>query len=122
MKNLKMSIAAMLLLAVSFTNAQEKEKMNHDHGDMKMDHNKMMNKNSDAKAEAILSDYFNLKDALVADDTKKAAQAGTKLVASLKAFDMGSYTKGYLLNSFLNFSTFKHFASVIRVPNFVTCT
>ena len=27
MKNLKMSIAAMLLLAVSFTNAQEKEKM-----------------------------------------------------------------------------------------------
>ena len=28
MKNLKMSIAVMLLLAVSFTNAQEKEKMN----------------------------------------------------------------------------------------------
>ena len=93
MKNLKISIAAMLLLAVSFTNAQEKEKMNNDHGDMKMDHSKMMNKNSDAKAEAILSDYFNLKDALVADDTKKAAQAGTKLVATLKAFDMGSYTK-----------------------------
>ena len=93
MKNLQMSIAAMLLLAVSFTNAQEKEKMNHDHGDMKMDYNKMMNKNSDAKAEAILSDYFNLKDALVADDTKKAAQAGTKLVATLKAFDMSSYTK-----------------------------
>ncbi len=93
MKNLKMSIAAMLLLAVSFTNAQEKEKMNHDHGDMKMDHSKMMNKNSDAKAEAILSDYFNLKDALVADDTKKAAQAGTKLVATLKAFDTDSYSK-----------------------------
>ena len=82
----------MLLLAVSFTNAQEKEKMNHDHGDMKMDHSKMMNKNSDAKAEAILSDYFNLKDALVGDDTKKAAQEGTKLVASFKAFDMSSYT------------------------------
>ncbi|MGI9527618.1 MAG: DUF3347 domain-containing protein [Weeksellaceae bacterium] len=93
MKNLKMSIAAMLLLAVSFTNAQEKEKMNHDHGDMKMDHSKMMNKNSDAKAEAILSDYFNLKNALVADDTKKAAQAGSKLVVSLKAFDTDSYSK-----------------------------
>ena len=93
MKNLKMSIAAMLLLAVSFTNAQEKEKMDHDHSTMKMDHSKMMNKNSDAKAEAILSDYFNLKDALVGDDTKKAARAGTQLVASLKAFDMGSYTK-----------------------------
>ena len=84
MKNLKMSIAAMLLLAVSFTNAQEKEKMNHDHS-------KMMNKNSDANAEAILTDYFSLKDALVGDDTKKAAQVGTKLVASLKAFDMSSY-------------------------------
>jgi hypothetical protein len=93
MKNLKMSITAMLLLVVSFTNAQEKEKMNHDHGDMKMDHSKMMNKNSDAKAEAILSDYFNLKDALVGDDTKKAAQEGSKLVASLKAFDASSYSK-----------------------------
>jgi hypothetical protein len=29
MKNLKMSIAAMLLLAVSFTNAQEKETANN---------------------------------------------------------------------------------------------
>ena len=92
MKNLKMSIAAMLLLAVSFTNAQEKEKMNHDHSTMKMDHSKMMNMNNDAKAEAILNDYFNLKDALVGDDTKKAAQEGAKLAASLKAFDASSYT------------------------------
>ena len=87
MKNLKMSIAAMLLLAVSFTNAQEKGKMNHDHGDMKM------NKMQDAKAEAVLADYFMLKDALVGDDTKKASQSGTTLVASLKAFDISSYTK-----------------------------
>ena len=90
MKKLKMSIATMLLLAVSFINAQEKEKMKMDH---KMDHGKMMNMNSDPKAEAILNDYFSLKNALVADDTKKAAQEGTKLVASLKAFDTSSYTK-----------------------------
>ncbi|WP_025663205.1 DUF3347 domain-containing protein [Aquimarina megaterium] len=87
MKNLKMSIAAMLLLTVSFTNAQEKEKMNHNHN-----HDKMMNMKSDAKSEAILSDYFNLKDALVTDDSKKAAEAGTKLAASLKAFDKSNYT------------------------------
>ncbi len=93
MKNLKMSIAAMLLLAVSFTNAQEKKKMNHNHGDMKMDHSKMSTMKSDAKTEAILSDYFNLKNALVADDTKKAAQAGSKLVVSLKAFDTDGYSK-----------------------------
>lgn len=88
-----MSIATMLLLVISFTNAQEKEKMNHDHGDMKMDQSKMMNKNSDVRTEAILNDYFNLKDALVEDDAKKAAQTGVKLVASLKAFDLTSYNK-----------------------------
>ncbi|SRX55060.1 hypothetical protein AEQU1_02081 [Aequorivita sp. CIP111184] len=66
-----MSIAAMLLLVVSFTNAQS----------------------SDVKAEAILSDYFSLKDALIGDDTKKSAQEGSKLVASLKAFDASSYSK-----------------------------
>lgn len=93
MNNLKMSIAAMLVLTVSFTNAQEKEKMNHEHGEMKMDHSKMTNMKSDAKAEAILSDYFNLKDALVADDTEKAAQTGSQLVAALKAFDTSSYSK-----------------------------
>ncbi|WGF92395.1 DUF3347 domain-containing protein [Aequorivita marisscotiae] len=93
MKNLRMSIAAVLLLAVSFTNAQEKKKMNHDHEDMKMDHSKMTTMKNDAKTETILSDYFNLKNALVADDTKKAAQAGSKLVVSLKAFDTDSYSK-----------------------------
>ena len=94
MKNLKMGIAAMLLLTVFFTNAQEKEKMNMDHGKMNMDGMKMnMDKMQDAKAEAILADYFSLKDALVGDDTKKAAQSGTKLVASLKSFDKSSYNK-----------------------------
>lgn len=94
MKNLKISIAAMLLFAVSFTNAQEKEKMNHEHGDMKMDHSKMTKMKSDAKAEAILADYFILKDALVSDNAKMAAKAGSKLEASLKAFDKSSYTVG----------------------------
>ncbi|WP_338359244.1 DUF3347 domain-containing protein, partial [Yeosuana marina] len=93
MNNLKMSIAATLLLTLSFTNAQEKENMHMNHGGMKMDGMKMnMDKMQDAKAEAILSDYFNLKDALVADDTKKAAQNGAKLAASLKAFDKSNYT------------------------------
>jgi DUF438 domain-containing protein len=93
MKNLKMSIAAMLLLTLSFTNAQEKEKMNHNHGDMKMDHSSMKMDKMNPAAEAVLADYFMLKDALVGDDTKKAAQAGTKLMASLKTFDTKSYTK-----------------------------
>ena len=94
MKNLKIRIAAMVLLTVSFANAQEKEKMNHDHGNMKMDHSTMkMDKMNNTKADAVLADYFILKDALVGDDSKKAAQAGSKLMVSLKAFDVTSYNK-----------------------------
>ena len=93
MKKLKMSIAAMLLLAVSFTNAQEKEKMDHDHGNMKMDHGDMkMDHMNNAKAEAVLNDYLTLKDALVKDDSKTAALAGSKLEATLKAFDKSGFT------------------------------
>jgi glucan-binding YG repeat protein len=90
MKNLKMSIAVMLLLVVSVANAQEKHKMDHSNmnmGNMKMD------KMKDAKAEVILTSYFILKDALVADDSKKAAQAALRLEASLKTFDKSGYTK-----------------------------
>ena len=85
-----MSMIALLLMTVSFANAQEKGKI--DHSKMNMDGMKM-DKMNDAKAEAVLADYFMLKDALVGDDTKKAAQAGTKLMASLKAFNTKSYTK-----------------------------
>jgi hypothetical protein len=96
MKRLKMSIAAILLLAVTYVNAQA----GHNHntmemgdmkmGDMKMNHSEMTMK-SDAKAEAILWDYFNLKDALVNDDSKEAAEAGSKLLVSLKAFNRKTY-------------------------------
>jgi hypothetical protein len=85
MKNLKINIVTMLLLVVFIANAQEKEKMNHNHGNM--------DKMQAAKAEVLLNDYFMLKDALVGDDTKKAALAGTKLKASLKAFDLMAYNK-----------------------------
>ena len=85
-----MSIAIMLLLTVSFTNAQEKHKMVHSKKNMD---NMKMGKIKDAKAEVILADYFMLKDALVTDNSKKAAQAGLKLEVSLKKFIKSSYTK-----------------------------
>ena len=53
-----------------------------------------MNEGQDAKAEVILKDYFNLKDALVADDSKKAQTLGSTLVASLKDFNIAAYTEG----------------------------
>ena len=92
MKKLKMNIAAILLLAVTYVNAQN----GHNHSSMKMGDYKEMNHSkmtikSDAKAEAILWDYFNLKDALVNDDSTEASQAGSKLIKSLKAFNRKTY-------------------------------
>ncbi|MBJ7881643.1 DUF3347 domain-containing protein [Gelidibacter salicanalis] len=46
----------------------------------------------DAKAEDILKDYFNLKDALVGDDNDKAKALGITLTNSLKAFEVSNYT------------------------------
>lgn len=96
MKNLKVSIATVMLFAISFANAQQKSKMDmkmdHSKMDMKMSNGKMMSMKSDAKAEAILGDYFNLKDALVGDDSKKAGTAGAKLAVSLKSFSASKYS------------------------------
>ena len=41
-----------------------------------------MSDNQDAKAEAILKDYFNLKDALVGDDNDKAKELGATLAST----------------------------------------
>ncbi|TXE07387.1 DUF3347 domain-containing protein [Gelidibacter salicanalis] len=46
----------------------------------------------DAKAEVILKDYFNLKDALVGDDGEKAKEFGATLTNSLKAFEVSNYS------------------------------
>lgn len=46
----------------------------------------------DAKAEAILKDYFNLKDALVGDDNDKAKELGATLASTLGSFDASSYS------------------------------
>lgn len=42
-------------------------------------------------AEAVLKDYFNLKDALVNDDNAKAKELGNALNQSLKSFDGSNY-------------------------------
>ena len=63
-------------------------------GDTDVNKDMATNEGQDAKAEIILKDYFNLKDALVADDSDKAHTLGTTLVASLKDFDSAAYSKG----------------------------
>ena len=59
-------------------------KMNHDGEDMEM----AMNGDS----QAVLNDYFNLKDALVADDNTKAKELGAILAVSLGKLDISEYT------------------------------
>ena len=55
--------------------------------------NMAMKEGQDAKAEVILKDYFNLKNALVGDDNEKSKNLGMVLTKSLKSFNALSYTE-----------------------------
>jgi homoserine dehydrogenase len=52
----------------------------------------MANNNQDAKAEIIIQDYFELKNALVATNKDNTAKAGKKLESRLNYFNVSSYT------------------------------
>tara|TARA_R110000765_G_scaffold9911_2_gene30810 strand:+ start:2010 stop:2618 length:609 start_codon:yes stop_codon:yes gene_type:complete len=100
-------ILAIVLMALTVTSCKDAKKDQDNEGDNsseKMEQDAMMDNKSDVsekmtsngsdmKAEIILSDYFELKDALVADDTKKAAESGSKLVVAFKEFDMSVYSE-----------------------------
>ena len=111
MKTLKrtIGIAILALVTVAFMSCKDGNK-EHDNSDghhedansamsREMPHEEgkdtnqdmAINDNQDAKAEAILNDYFNLKDALVNDDNSKAKELGNTLTNSLKAFDTSKY-------------------------------
>jgi hypothetical protein len=67
----------------------------HDNSDGHHDNDKKeieMNSNQDGNAEMILKDYFNLKDALVADDEAKAKELGATLGKSLGNLDVSKYS------------------------------
>jgi hypothetical protein len=89
MKNLKMSIAAMLLLTVSFSNAQEKETMNHNHsnmnmGGMSMNDTQMGLKFNDENIADAYGNYILIKTALVSSNRYEAEKGAALLVKSLK--------------------------------------
>jgi hypothetical protein len=118
MKNLKikttiLSMALFSLTAVSCKDSkQEPDNLNEQHKEMTSEenHSEMNHDNSDGhhdgdknemaitngqdvKAEAILKDYFNLKDALVSDDNDKAKSLGMTLTKSLKSLDASGYSE-----------------------------
>lgn len=92
-----MALAATMILTVSCKDANKEEAAapmsNEMHQESMDDKDDMaMSDNQDAKAEAILNDYFNLKDALVGDDNGKAKELGNTLAQSLKSFDVSNYS------------------------------
>lgn len=103
MKTIKRSlgtvaIAAVMMVSMSCKEAAKtetvapmSETMNHEKMDDTMD--LAMNDAQDATAEAILKDYFNLKDALVGDNNEKAKELGAVLVKSLGSLDNSKYAE-----------------------------
>lgn len=92
-----MALAATMILTASCKDGNKEEAAapmsNEMHQESMDDMDDMaMSDNQDAKAEAILNDYFNLKDALVNDDNGKAKELGNTLAKSLKAFDASNYS------------------------------
>jgi hypothetical protein len=89
MKNLKMSIAAMLLMAVSLGFSQETAKMDHDHSKMDMSEMNMHDMQmapqfNDADLAKAYSHYEHIKIALVGSNTKDVKLGATMLMVSLK--------------------------------------
>ena len=72
---------------------EDHSKMNHDNSDGHHDgEKKEMAMSGDGNPQAVLNDYFNLKDALVADDNAKAKELGAILATSLGKLDISKYT------------------------------
>ena len=70
---------------------EDHSKMNHDNSDGQHDGDKKeMAMSGNGNSQAILNDYFNLKDALVADDNAKAKELGATLATTLGKLDVSS--------------------------------
>ena len=92
------ALAATIILTLSCKDATKNEASATTSNEMhqeKMDGSKdmAMNNTQDATAEAVLKDYFNLKDALVGDNNAKAKTLGGELAKSLSSFDMSAYSE-----------------------------
>lgn len=101
MKTLKATLVANAMIVIVFTSISCKDgnknepampMSNEMHQEDVNNSNRAMSGTQNEKAEAILNDYFNLKDALVNDDNSKAKELGNTLVESLKSFDSSDYS------------------------------
>jgi len=111
MKNLKSILGVMLITILTFAtiscrdskkeddHEMDQDDMEMEHDDMEMNDSSMtssenmaMDKNSSA-TDAIIVNYLELKNALVADNTDAAASSGKKIVSDFKAIDVKSYSE-----------------------------
>lgn len=106
MKNLKSTIGIVAIILMSLTAVsckdakKESTDINHNekaHNNKDGHHNEMkkgmvFNSNQNGNSEAVLKDYFNLKDALVSDDESKAKELGGILMNSIASLDISKYS------------------------------
>ena len=111
MKNLKSILGVMFIAILVFTvtscrDTKKEEDHDMDHDDMEMEHDDMemddssMNSSDNmamgqdnSASDAIIANYLELKNALVADNTEAAASSGEKVVSALVAFDVKNYSE-----------------------------
>lgn len=112
MKKLKttLGIAALIVATIVATSCENNKQEGGDHAEMS--HENMNGSNSgldndrassekmrngdeaNSNAEVVVSRYLELKDALVADNSKQAAEAGRRLAAAFGGFDAEKYEAG----------------------------
>ena len=83
MKNLNMYMTAMLLITVACTNAQEIDKMNHDHSKMDMTGMKMTPEFNDLNFAAVYEHYEHIKNDLVGSNSGDAQKGAIMLIDAL---------------------------------------
>lgn len=111
MKNLKSILGVMLIAILTFVvsscrDSKKEESQDMDHDDMEMEHDDMdmddssMNSSDNmamgqdnSASNAIIANYLELKNALVADNTDAAASSGKKVVSALVAIDIKNYSE-----------------------------
>ena len=70
---------------------EDHSKLNHNNSDGHHDGDKKeMAMGGNGNSQAVLNDYFNLKDALVSDDNAKAKALGATLAKTLRSLDISS--------------------------------
>ena len=102
-----MLLATLLFTVTSCRDTKKEDDHEMDHDDMEMEHDNDMEMNDSSMnssdnmsmtkdksaSNAIIVNYLELKNALVADNTEAAASSGKKVVSAFKAFDVKSYTE-----------------------------